>query len=148
MYTKREENIIKEAKGIVGRVMGEKEILTSSTAAIDYFTLHTADLEHEVFSVAFLNSQHRVICVEQLFKGTIDGAAVYPREVIKRALAVNAAAICISHNHPSHSPEPSQADINITRKIKYALDTVDIRLIDHILVAGNTAISFASSGLI
>ena len=94
-----------------------------------------ANYEHEVFVVLYLDNRHRFIALEELFRGTIDGASVYPREVVKQALVHNASALIFAHNHPSGSPEPSQADIAITKKLSLALDTVDMRTLDHVVVA-------------
>ena len=103
--------------------------------------------EREVFAVMFLDNQHRLIAFEELFFGTIDSASVYPREVLKAALKVNAAALIFAHNHPSGDATPSQADKQITQRLKEALALVDIRVLDHIVV-GDSAISFAEGGLL
>ena len=95
-----------------------------------------SEKEYECFSILFLNNQHRLIKVVEMFTGTIDGASVYPREVLKTALQLNAAAVILSHNHPSGITEASQADKNITVKVKDALNMVDIRTLDHIIVGG------------
>lgn len=102
--------------------------------------------ERELFEVAFLDNQHRLIECETLFSGTIDGAAVYPREVVKRALELNSSAVVIAHNHPSGVVTPSEADKRITRRLVDALNLVDIRVLDHIIV-GKTAFSFAENSL-
>lgn len=96
----------------------------------------------------FLNNQNQVLAFKELFQGTINETAIYPREVVKQALSLNAAAIIFVHNHPSGDPEPSQADKHITLKLKYALELVDIRVLDHFIVAGSKSISFAERGLI
>ncbi|EMQ2878363.1 DNA repair protein RadC [Vibrio navarrensis] len=103
--------------------------------------------EREVFAVMFLDNQHRLIAFEELFFGTIDSASVYPREVLKAALKINAAALIFAHNHPSGDATPSQADKQITQRLKEALALVDIRVLDHIVV-GDSAISFAERGLL
>ncbi len=105
-------------------------------------------LDHELFCCLYLDNRHRVLRFDELFRGTIDGTSVYPREVVKEALAVNAAAVILAHNHPSGVAEPSQADERITRRIKSALDLVDIRLLDHMIVGAGRATSLASRGLI
>ncbi len=105
-------------------------------------------LEHEVFCCIFLDNRHRVLDFQELFRGTIDGTSVYPREVVKEALKLNAAAVILAHNHPSGESEPSQADERITKRLKSALDLVDIRLLDHLVVGSNTATSLASRGLL
>ena len=105
-------------------------------------------LGHEVFCCLYLDNRHRVLRFDELFRGTIDGTSVYPREVVKEALAVNAAAVILAHNHPSGVAEPSQADERITRRIKAALELVDIRLLDHLIVGDGPATSMASRGLL
>ncbi len=104
-------------------------------------------LEHERFCCLFLDNRHRVIAFEELFRGTIDGTSVYPREVVKEALSANAAAVILAHNHPSGVAEPSQADERITRRLKAALELVDIRLLDHLVIGDGEAVSLASRGL-
>ena len=105
-------------------------------------------LGHEVFCCLFLDNRHRVLAFEELFRGTIDGTTVYPREVVKEALAINAAAVILAHNHPSGVAEPSQADERITRRLKSALELVDIRLLDHLIIGDGQATSLASRGLV
>ena len=107
-----------------------------------------AGFEHEVFAVLFLDTQHRLIEYAEMFRGTIDSASVYPRELVKEALRLNAAAVIVSHNHPSGNPEPSRADEVLTQRLKEALALVDVRTLDHIIVAGGSTISFAERGLI
>ena len=105
-------------------------------------------LDHEVFCCLFLDNRHRVLRFDELFRGTIDGTSVYPREVVKEALAVNAAAVILAHNHPSGVAEPSQADERITKRLKSALELVDIRLLDHLIVGDGHATSLASRGML
>jgi len=105
-------------------------------------------LGHELFCCLFLDNRHRVLRFDELFRGTIDGTSVYPREVVKEALAVNAAAVILAHNHPSGVAEPSQADERITKRLKSALELVDIRLLDHLIIGDGSATSLASRGLI
>lgn len=105
-------------------------------------------LDHELFCCLFLDNRHRVLGFDELFRGTIDGTSVYPREVVKEALAINAAAVILAHNHPSGVAEPSQADERITRRLKSALDLVDIRLLDHLIIGDGKATSLAQRGLI
>jgi len=105
-------------------------------------------LDHELFCCLFLDNRHRVLAFDALFRGTIDGTSVYPREVVKEALAVNAAAVILAHNHPSGVAEPSQADERITQRLKSALDLVDIRLLDHFIIGDGPATSLARRGLI
>lgn len=106
------------------------------------------DRPHEVFCCLFLDNRHRVLAFDELFRGTIDAAAVYPREVIKQALARNAAAVILAHNHPSGIAEPSQSDQLITRRISDALELVDIRLLDHFIIGDNCCVSLASRGML
>jgi DNA repair protein RadC len=105
-------------------------------------------LGHEVFCCLFLDNRHRVLRFDELFRGTIDGTTVYPREVVKEALAVNAAAVILAHNHPSGVAEPSQADERITRRLKSALELLDIRLLDHLIIGDGRATSLASRGIL
>ncbi|MEQ8955827.1 MAG: DNA repair protein RadC [Gammaproteobacteria bacterium] len=126
----------------------QRDVLSSSNATRDYLKARFGQLQNEVFSCLYLSNQHHVLQIEELFRGTIDGAAVYPREVVKRCLHHNAAAVIFAHNHPSGVAEPSQADIAITRKLCAALDTVDVRVLDHVIIGGNTAISLAERGLL
>ena len=114
----------------------------------DFLKISLRNYQHEVFACLFLDNRHRVICFEELFTGTIDGASVYPREVVKRALQHNAAAVILSHNHPSGVAEPSLADRNITTRLVQALDLVDIRVLDHIVIGGAESVSFAERGLL
>jgi DNA repair protein RadC len=105
-------------------------------------------LGHEVFCCVFLDNRHRVLRFDELFRGTIDGTSVYPREVVKEALAANAAAVILAHNHPSGVAEPSQADERITKRLKSALELVDIRLLDHLIIGDGRATSLASRGIL
>ncbi|MDH5424827.1 MAG: DNA repair protein RadC [Gammaproteobacteria bacterium] len=111
----------------------------------NYLASQLRPYKHEVFAALFLDNRHRVIRFDELFKGTIDGASVYPREVVKKAMSYNAAAVIFAHNHPSGVAEPSQADRNITNRLRDALALVDVRVLDHIVV-GDELISFAERG--
>ncbi len=113
-----------------------------------YLRAQLHDLPHEVFCCLFLDNRHRVIRFAELFRGTIDGTSVYPREVVKEALAVNAAAVILAHNHPSGLAEPSRADEQITQRLKAALELVDIRLLDHLVVGDGSTTSLASRGVL
>ena len=106
------------------------------------------DRPHEVFCCLFLDNRHRVLAFDELFRGTIDAAAVYPREIVKQALARNAAAVILAHNHPSGVAEPSQSDQLITRRIRDALELVDIRLLDHFVIGDHQCVSLASRGML
>ena len=113
-----------------------------------YLMARLGNLRHELFGCLFLDNRHRVLRFAALFRGTIDGTSVYPREVVKEALDVNAAAVILAHNHPSGVAEPSQADERITRRLRAALELVDIRLLDHLVIGDGRAVSLASRGLI
>lgn len=125
-----------------------KQSLTSPADTRQFLIARCAHLEQERFGVIWMDSQHQVLSVETLFNGTVDSAAVYPREVVKSGLKVNAAAGIIFHNHPSGIAEPSNADKMITDRLVKALGVVDIRILDHMVVGGLTVVSFAERGLI
>ena len=120
--------------------------LESPDAVKSLVALEMRDLEHEIFACLFLDNRHRLISYEALFRGTIDSASVYPREVVKAALACNAAAVVLAHNHPSGVAEPSRADIDITARLTKALNLIDVRVLDHIIVGGNYQVSLAERG--
>src|SRR6202045_1259958 len=122
--------------------------LGSPRATSDFLTAKLRDLEHEVFCCLYLDKRHRLIQYQELFRGTIDGASVHPREIVKLALQRNAAAVIIAHNHPSGVAEPSQADEMITQRVKEALGLVDIRLLDHIIIGDGASVSLAERGLV
>ncbi|MBJ7537939.1 RadC family protein [Marinomonas transparens] len=123
-------------------------IFTSAQHVRTYLSAQLRHSQREVFAVLFLDTQHRLIRYQELFMGTIDSAAVHPREVVKAALKHNAAAVILAHNHPSGIAEPSQADISITGKIKQALDLIDVRLLDHFVVGDGSPVSLAEMGLL
>ena len=123
------------------------EVLNDSTLTKQFLALRLRDLPHEVFACLFLDNANKLICFEELFQGTLTEASVYPREVVKRGLANNAAKIILAHNHPSGDPTPSQADKELTKVLKNALELVDIVVIDHIVVGVSGNISFAELGL-
>lgn len=114
----------------------------------DYLSLRLAGLEHEVFAVLFLDSQHRLLCMEELFRGTLTQTSVYPREVVKRALQLNAGALILAHNHPSGLAEPSRADEFLTQRLKNALQLVDVAVLDHLVIGAGQTVSFAERGLL
>lgn len=122
------------------------DVLTSPQQTRDYLRARLAGYPYEVFACLFLDNRHRVIEYEELFRGTIDGASVHPREVVRRSLSHNAAALILAHNHPSGVAEPSQADRAITRRLKAALELVDIRLLDHLIVGSGEISSLAELG--
>src|ERR1700722_12092837 len=133
--------IIEAALKILAKRMSRGSVLASPRAARDYLALRFGQVEQEVFAALYLTKRHQVIACEELFRGTIDGASVHPRIIVKQALRYNAAALIISHNHPSGIAEPSQADELISQRIKEALALVDIRLIDHIIVGLGATVS-------
>ena len=113
-----------------------------------YLRLRLADLKAELFGCLFLDTRHRLLELRELFHGTVDGTSVYPRVVVQQALEVNAAAVILFHNHPSGVAEPSQADEMITRRLKSALELIDVRVLDHFIVAGGDSVSMAARGLV
>ena len=128
--------------------IGRRSFLGSPAAVRDYLCFRLRDLGHEVFLGLYLDAQNRVIGDEELFRGTLTQTSVYPREVVKRALARNAASIIFAHNHPSGVAEPSIADEALTRALAQALALVDVKVLDHFVIAGNSATSFAERGLL
>ncbi len=129
-------------------VLQHSDVLSSPEATQAYLSAQLRGYSHEVFACLFLDNKHRIIKLEELFQGTIDGASVYPREVAKRALHHNAAAVIFAHNHPSGVSEPSQADKHITDKLKQALMLLDIRVLDHFIIGDGVPYSFAKHGLL
>jgi len=145
-----EDEIISAALQILERRITyqvDKPVIKSPEESKDYVKLQLAARPYEVFACLFLDGRHRVIAFEELFRGTIDGCSVHPREVVKTALAHNAAAVILAHNHPSGNAEPSQADRRITERLRDALALVDVRVLDH-LVVGQEVVSFAERGLV
>jgi DNA repair protein RadC len=140
--------IIAAARRAMTRRVHRGVALDSPQAIREFLAIKLGALEHELFVVLLLDARHRLIDYVELFRGTIDGASVHPREVVKLALARNAAALVLAHPHPSGAPTPSQADELITRRLRDALALVDIRVLDHIIVAGGEAISFLERGLL
>ncbi|TWI13631.1 RadC family protein [Aerolutibacter ruishenii] len=122
------------------------ETMTDPQAAGRYFAQRLRGRPHEVFAVLFLDTRHRALGFEELFQGTLDGAEVHPRVVVQRALALNAAAVIVGHNHPSGNPEPSAADRAVTARLKQALALVDLRLLDHFVIADGPPVSLAARG--
>ena len=137
------------ARRAIGQQLREREAFHSPGAVRQYLQLHLAHKTHEVFAVLFLDSQNRLLALEELFRGTLTQTSVYPREIVKRALAHNAAGIILAHNHPSGAAEPSTADELLTRALKDALGLVDVRVLDHFVVpAHGHPVSFAERGLL
>lgn len=145
-----EDEVVRRACEILARRMESRNgrySLKDPDAVRRFLQLRYAEFEHEVFSAVWLDNQHRVMKFEELSAGTIDGASVYPREVVKAALAANAAAVIFAHNHPSGVAEPSAADRALTERLKSALAQIDIRVLDHFVV-GAQVVSFAERGWI
>ena len=142
------EQILAAARQVVDRKMQRGVSLGSPSDVKAYLTAKLAGLEHEVFAVLFLDNRNRLIEYVEMFRGSIDGASVHPREVVKEALRLNAAAVIFAHPHPSGSLTPSRADEAITCQLKEALALIDVRTLDHIVVAGNATVSLAERGLL
>lgn len=141
--------VLEMARRALAEQMKAAEVFASPGAVRDYLRLHLAGLRHEVFFALWLDAQNRLILAEALFCGTLTQASVYPREVVKKALLHNAAAVVLAHNHPSGVAEPSAADEMLTRELKQALALVDVRVLDHFIVAGQAQpFSFAERGLL
>lgn len=140
------------ARELVRRWLSEelkrKAVFPHPQSVTDYLKVHFSGREYESFVVLYLDAQNSLIEVEELFRGTLTQTSVYPREVVKSALRFNAAAVMLSHNHPSGSVTPSRADEHLTQTLKAALALVDVRVLDHLVIAGNNALSFAETGLL
>lgn len=142
------EQILEAARQASERKMQRGTSFTSSTAVKEYLHAKLAGFEHDVFAVLFMDTQHRLIKYAEMFRCTIGGASVYPRELVKEALRLNAAVVIVSHNYPSGNPEPSGADRALTQRLTEALGLVDVCVLDHIIVAGTDTTSFVERGLI
>lgn len=142
------DELVKLAASIMRERILDRTYITNSIDTTDYLKLELGSLEHEVFSVVFLDNKHGIIALDNMFRGTIDGASVHPREVVKQALGHNAAAVILAHNHPSGDVTPSNSDKTITTQLKDALSLVDIRVLDHVIIGGSQSYSFAEKGLI
>ena len=140
------------ARELVRRWLGEElrrvTVFPQPSAVTEYLKVHFAGREYKSFVVLYLDAQNCLIELEELFRGTLTQTSVYPREVVKSALRFNAAAVMLSHNHPSGSVTPSRADEHLTQTLKAALSLVDVRVLDHLVIAGNNALSFAETGLL
>ncbi len=143
-----DQHIVERALEILEKRARSGSALTSPGAVRDYLRLAIAEKEHEVFVCVWLDAQHRVLKFEEVFRGTLTQTSVFPREIVKGALAANAAAVIFAHNHPSGVAQPSQADELLTRNLKDALALIDCKVLDHIIVAGQHALSFAERGLL
>jgi len=140
--------VLELARRALAQQLAEREVFDSPGAVKQYLQLHLAARAHEVFAVLFLDSQNRLMGMEELFRGTLTQTSVYPREVVLRALHHQAAAVVLAHNHPSGSVQPSRADEALTQTLKAALALVDVRVLDHVIVAPGTALSMAEQGLV
>lgn len=140
--------VLELSRRTLGEQLRSRSALTSPQAVRDYLRLALGSREHEVFIALFLDAQHRVLAAEELFRGTLTQTSVYPREIVKAALKANAAAVIFAHNHPSGVAEPSQADELLTRQLKESLAMVDVKVLDHFIVAGRATLSFAERGLL
>ncbi|MGL4435463.1 MAG: RadC family protein [Giesbergeria sp.] len=140
--------VLELARRALAQQLREREVFDSPQAVKHYLQLHLAAKAHEVFAVLFLDSQHRLLALEELFRGTLTQTSVYPREVVLRALHHQAAAVVLAHNHPSGSVQPSRADEALTQTLKAALALVDVRVLDHVIVAPGQALSMAEKGLV
>lgn len=147
---RRGDAIIRRALAVLDSRLHEPgALLTTPSACRDLLKLHLTGLEHEVFAALFLDAQNRLIEYRELFRGTLTQTSVYPREVVKEALTLNAAAVILAHNHPSGCAEPSRADEMLTQSLKQALALVDVKILDHFIVSGATSpLSFAERGLL
>lgn len=143
-----DDEIIQRALAILAAKHQKGHSIENPADTRNYVQLLLAERKNEVFCVLFLDNKHRVLSFEEMFFGTIDGASVHPRVIVQRALELNAAAIILVHNHPSGVAEPSQADHNITGRIKDALALMEIRILDHIVVSAEGTVSFAERGML
>lgn len=144
----RAEEVLSQARRVLSQRVRRGATMSSPQAVKDHLRLEIGALEHEVFCVLFLDAQHRIIVLKKMFRGTVTQTSVYPREVVKEALAQNAAAVILAHNHPSGAPEPSRADEYLTQTLKTALALVDVRVLDHLVVGAGDVVSFAERGLL
>jgi DNA repair protein RadC len=146
--TTDQQAVIHNALAILETLFKKQDLSATSPDNVkDFCRLHFGHLEHEEFGLLFLDNQHQLIKYESVAKGTVDGASVYPREIVKAVLACNACALIAYHNHPSGLLSPSDADIRITKKLRDALGLIDVRILDHIIVSNQGAYSFAEHGL-
>ncbi|VTU14853.1 MULTISPECIES: RadC family protein [unclassified Variovorax] len=140
--------VLELARRVLGERLKQRTVFDSPDAVKHYLQLHLAAKAHEVFAVLFLDAQHKLIALEELFRGTLTHTSVYPREVVTRALHHQASALVLAHNHPSGCTEPSRADESLTRTLKAALALVDVRVLDHMIVTPGETLSMAEHGLL
>ena len=140
--------VLELARRALAQQLTQKPLFNTPQAVRDYLQLQLGGLHHEVFAVLFLDSQHRLIALEEMFRGTLTQTSVYPREVVKHALTLNASSVVLAHNHPSGTAQPSRADEALTHTLKAALALVDVRVLDHFVVTASQAVSMAELGLV
>lgn len=140
--------VLELARRALAEELKEKTMFATPQAVRDYLQLQLGSRPYEVFAVLFLDSQHRLIVLEEMFRGTLTQTSVYPREIVIRALALNAASVVLAHNHPSGAAKPSRADEALTQTLKAALGLVDVRVLDHFVVTSTQAVSMAELGLL
>jgi DNA repair protein RadC len=140
--------VLELARRAMAERLKERAVFDSPGAVKEYLQMHIGSRPYEVFAVLFLDAQHRLIVLEELFRGTLAQTSVYPREVVIRALHHNAAAVVLSHNHPSGSIEPSRADESLTQTLRAALSLIDVRVLDHVIVSAGQSFSMAEKGLL
>jgi DNA repair protein RadC len=139
--------VLEIARRVLAEQLAAQPLFDAPQRVKDYLALHLRPLAHEAFAVLFLDSQHRLLTLEVMFRGTLAHTSVHPREIVKRALALNAAAVVLAHNHPSGAAEPSRADELVTQAVRAALQLVDVRVLDHLVVGHGAVLSFAERGL-
>jgi DNA repair protein RadC len=140
--------VLELARRALAQQLQDKPLFSTPQAVRDYLQLQLGSRPHEIFAVLFLDSQHRLIALEELFRGTLSQTSVYPREVVLRALALQAGSVVLAHNHPSGATHPSRADEALTQTLKAALALVDVRVLDHFVVTSTQAVSMAELGLL
>ena len=140
--------VLELARRALAQQLRSREVFSSPSAVKEYLQLHLAGKEHEVFAALFLDAQNRLIAMEELFRGTLTQTSVYPREVVLHALRHKAAAVVLAHNHPSGTVQPSRADEALTQTRKASLALIDVRVLDHVIVAPGNALSMAEKGLL
>jgi DNA repair protein RadC len=140
--------VLEIARRVLAQQLAEQPLFDAPQTVKDYLALHLRPLAHEAFAVLFLDTRHRLLTLEVMFRGTLAHTSVHPREIVKRALALNAAAVVLAHNHPSGAAEPSRADELLTQAVRAALQLVDVRVLDHLVVGAGSVLSFAERGLL
>ncbi|MEN9550530.1 MAG: hypothetical protein RIS72_111 [Pseudomonadota bacterium] len=140
--------VMELAKRAMSQQLQSREVMQNAASVQLFLQLHMAHKHHEVFAMMFLDAQHKLLCMETLFRGTLSQTSVYPREVVLRALHHHSAAVVLAHNHPSGSVHPSPADLHLTHTLKSALAMVDVRVLDHVIVGPGQAFSMAEQGVL